>query len=149
VSRPALGPTQPPIQWVPGALSLGVKRPEREADHSSPTSAEVSAWSYTSTPQYALMAWRSINEENRDTFTFTLLLSLCIQCNLKRVQTKLLCILNRTPIEFCLVIPLFSCIENACCFSNAECCSPPGALLGGGGCVICFLILFCCKLLYK
>jgi hypothetical protein len=26
-SRTALGPIQPPIQWVPGALSLGVKRP--------------------------------------------------------------------------------------------------------------------------
>jgi hypothetical protein len=39
-SRTALGPTQPPIQWVPGALSLGVKRPEREPDH-SPSSAEV------------------------------------------------------------------------------------------------------------
>jgi hypothetical protein len=25
VSRPALGPTQPPIQGVPGALSLGIK----------------------------------------------------------------------------------------------------------------------------
>jgi hypothetical protein len=40
VSR-ALGPAQPPIKWVPGALSLGVKRPGREADHSSPSSAEV------------------------------------------------------------------------------------------------------------
>jgi hypothetical protein len=37
----AVGPTQPPIQWIPGALSLGVKRPRRETDHSLPTSAEV------------------------------------------------------------------------------------------------------------
>jgi hypothetical protein len=29
-SRPALGPIQPPIQWVPGALSLGVKQLARE-----------------------------------------------------------------------------------------------------------------------
>jgi hypothetical protein len=40
-SKTALGPTQPPIQWVPGALSLGVKRPGREVDHSPPSSAEV------------------------------------------------------------------------------------------------------------
>jgi hypothetical protein len=46
----ALGPTQPLIQWVPRALSLGVKRPGREADHSPPTSDKVKyAWSYTST----------------------------------------------------------------------------------------------------
>jgi hypothetical protein len=32
---------QPPIQWVPGALSQGVKRAGREADHSPPSSAEV------------------------------------------------------------------------------------------------------------
>jgi hypothetical protein len=40
-SRTALGPAQPPIQWVPGTLSLGVKGPGREAGHSSPSSAEV------------------------------------------------------------------------------------------------------------
>jgi hypothetical protein len=48
-SRTALGLTQPPIQWVPGALSPGVKWPGREADRSPPSSAEVkNAWSYTS-----------------------------------------------------------------------------------------------------
>jgi hypothetical protein len=50
-SRTALGSTQPLVQWVPGALSLGVKRPGREADHSTPSSAEVrNAFNYTSTP---------------------------------------------------------------------------------------------------
>ena len=39
-SRPALGPTQPPTQWVPG-LSRGVKRPGRGVDHQPPSSAEV------------------------------------------------------------------------------------------------------------
>jgi hypothetical protein len=38
----APGPTQPRIQWrVPGALSMGVKRTERETDHSSPYCAKV------------------------------------------------------------------------------------------------------------
>jgi hypothetical protein len=47
-SRPALGPTQPLIKRVQGALSLGVKQPGREADHSAPSSAEVkNEWSYT------------------------------------------------------------------------------------------------------
>jgi hypothetical protein len=41
VSRPALGPTQPPVQWVPGVLSPGRARPGRDADHSPPSSAEV------------------------------------------------------------------------------------------------------------
>jgi hypothetical protein len=54
-SRPALGPTQPPIQWALGALSLGVKWLECEADHSPLSGAEVkNAWSYTSTPPIRL-----------------------------------------------------------------------------------------------
>jgi hypothetical protein len=42
VSRPALGPTQPTVQWVPGVLSPGGKaRPGRDADNPRPSSAEV------------------------------------------------------------------------------------------------------------
>jgi hypothetical protein len=40
-SKMALGPTQPPFQWVPGAFSLGIKQLGRETDHSSPSSARV------------------------------------------------------------------------------------------------------------
>jgi hypothetical protein len=51
-SRPALGFTQPPIQWVPGE-----KRPGREADHSPLTNVEVKKpWIYTSTPHTP--SWR-------------------------------------------------------------------------------------------
>jgi hypothetical protein len=51
-SRPALGSTQPQIQWVLGALSPGIKRRQGcEADHSPQASAEVkNMWIYTSTP---------------------------------------------------------------------------------------------------
>jgi hypothetical protein len=38
-------------------LFVEVKRPDPEVDHSHSFSAEVNAWSYTSTPKYALMAW--------------------------------------------------------------------------------------------
>jgi hypothetical protein len=69
-SGAALGPAQPPVRWVPGALSLGMRRPVREADHPTPSSAEVkNAWSYNSTPQYAFMAWCLV--KHRDIFTFT------------------------------------------------------------------------------
>jgi hypothetical protein len=40
LSRPALGPIQPPVQWVPG-LSRGKERPGRDADPSSPSSVAV------------------------------------------------------------------------------------------------------------
>jgi len=56
-SRTALGTTQPPIQWVAGALSLGVKRPGSEVDHSSSSADVKNAWSYTSTPPVT-SSWR-------------------------------------------------------------------------------------------
>jgi hypothetical protein len=40
LSRPALGPTQPPVQWEPG-LCWGRKRPGRDADPSTPSRADV------------------------------------------------------------------------------------------------------------
>jgi len=41
MSRPALGPNQSPIKWVPWAPFLGVKRLGREAENSPPSSDEV------------------------------------------------------------------------------------------------------------
>jgi hypothetical protein len=39
-SGTALGPTQPPVQWVPG-ISRGEEREGRGADHAPPSSAKV------------------------------------------------------------------------------------------------------------
>jgi hypothetical protein len=68
--RQVPGPTRPPIQWVKwGALSPGVKRPRREADHSSPTSADVrNTWIYTSTPPHAFMAYCLISYAQGQTY---------------------------------------------------------------------------------
>jgi hypothetical protein len=56
-ATPSLGSTQPPIQWVPGALSSDKKQQGREADHSPPASAKVKKmWIYTSTTPYAFIA---------------------------------------------------------------------------------------------
>jgi hypothetical protein len=65
-SRTALGPTQTPIQWVPGALSLRAKRPVREAIHSPPLMPSLkNAWSYNSIPQYAFMVWCSVKAQRQ------------------------------------------------------------------------------------
>jgi len=53
-----VGPTNPPIQYVPEAFTSEVKGPAHKAGHSLPPSAEVkSAWSYTSIPQYVFVPW--------------------------------------------------------------------------------------------
>jgi hypothetical protein len=61
VSRPATGPTQPPIQWVPGALFPRVKWQGHEADHSLPSSAKDKNDGAIPLVLNVFMAWRSIN----------------------------------------------------------------------------------------
>jgi hypothetical protein len=69
-SRPVLESTQPPIQWVPGALLLGVKWPGCEADHLPSSSAEIKEWVklYLHSPN--TLPWHGAQLKHRDNFTF-------------------------------------------------------------------------------
>ena len=70
-SRPAMWPTQPPIQWVPGCFPAGgVNRPRRGVNHPPPFSAEVKErvevyLCFTSGPSWPVLrrtlpySWRS------------------------------------------------------------------------------------------
>jgi hypothetical protein len=67
--RPVLAPTQPPIEWVTGALSPGIKRKGREADHSPPTTADVKKNEFIY-PLPHTSSWRSAQlVKHRDNFT--------------------------------------------------------------------------------
>jgi hypothetical protein len=75
-SRLALGPTLPPIPWVPGFLSLGVKWPGHEDDHSPPSSAKVKECTelYLHSPN--VPSWHGAQTKNKKStgtlpFTFT------------------------------------------------------------------------------
>jgi hypothetical protein len=57
-SRLALGPTKLPIQCVLQVLSLGVKRPKHDADHSLPFSAEVKEWVELHLHSPNMRSWR-------------------------------------------------------------------------------------------
>jgi hypothetical protein len=68
-SRMALRPTKPPIQWVPGALSLGVKRLRCEADHSPSSITEVKKWVELYLHSPITPPWRGAQLKHRDNFT--------------------------------------------------------------------------------
>jgi hypothetical protein len=80
-SRTSLGPTQPPIQWVPGAVSLGVKRPGREADHFHQVPRSRIRGTIPPFPQYAFMAWCSVKEQQQPV---TFLSTHSVHCFLSR-----------------------------------------------------------------
>jgi hypothetical protein len=64
----ALVPTQPPIHWAPVSLSLGVKRPGCETDHSPPSSAKVRVelnLHFPNTP-----SWHGAQLKHGDNFIF-------------------------------------------------------------------------------
>jgi hypothetical protein len=64
-------PTQPPTQWVPGALSLVVKRSGHEAAHSHPSSAAVKyRRSYNSAPPIRLHGVVLRSKSTGTTLTF-------------------------------------------------------------------------------
>jgi hypothetical protein len=73
--------TQHPIQWEPGALSLGVKRPGREVDHSPVSNAEVKEGvelyphsPNTSSWRGAHLKYKDIKSLNRTPVSFDILL---------------------------------------------------------------------------
>jgi len=67
VLRMALRSTQPPIQWIAVALYLGVKWPEHEANHSSPSSAKAKMRGAMPPPPNTL-SWRGaqLKKKHRD-----------------------------------------------------------------------------------
>jgi len=66
-SRPVLEPIRPTIQWLTGALSLMVKRPGCEADHSR---GQECVELYFYTPNSS--SWCDAQlKKHRDNFTFT------------------------------------------------------------------------------
>jgi hypothetical protein len=72
VSRPSLGPIQPPSPWVPRALSPGVKRLAHESDHSTLSTAEVKNGEiYLHSPISLHGAVLNYKIKYRDNFTFT------------------------------------------------------------------------------
>jgi hypothetical protein len=65
------------MQWVTGALSLGVKRPGREADHSPQSSAEVKECVELYLHSRNTPSWGGAQLKKHSDFTITFYLKEC------------------------------------------------------------------------
>jgi hypothetical protein len=72
VPKVAQGLTQPPIQWVLGALPWEVKQTGLGVNHSLPLPRLRVYGTISPIPQYVFMAWCLV--KHRDNFTFTFFL---------------------------------------------------------------------------
>jgi hypothetical protein len=106
-SRLVLGLTQPPLQWVLGALSPGVKEPWREVDYSPPTTAEIkNTWIYISTSPFTFMAYLSTGKIYLTVCTKR---CWCLRAVLRNVFGKVgRCNANSDTLDYCLLLPSFA-----------------------------------------
>jgi len=73
MSRKTLGPTQPPIKWLPGALFMVVKQLGHEADsYLYLCQGQRMSGAIPPLPQYVFMMWCLVKYRDNFTFTFTL-----------------------------------------------------------------------------
>jgi len=68
---PALEHTKPPIQWVPGVLSVGSGRGVKLTTHLQLVPKSRMRGAISPLPQYFFMAWFSVKHRDNFTFTFT------------------------------------------------------------------------------
>jgi hypothetical protein len=82
------GAHQLPVQWVLEALSLGVKQPDHEADHSPPSSAKVRECMelYLHCPNTS--SWCGAYVKHRNNLTFTLQMALNVGLAVHRSNEK-------------------------------------------------------------
>jgi hypothetical protein len=96
------------MQWVPRALSPGVKWKEREAGHSRQTSVVVKkTWVYTSTTPYAFMAQCLVGKAQGQFYLYVKLGVLKriddaqFPCNVL-LYVKLICVKVKIKLSLCL-----------------------------------------------
>jgi hypothetical protein len=79
------------MQWVTGALSLGVKRQGREVDHSPPSSAEVKKGGAVPHSPYVIMALRLSNKAQGQLYLLLSSTNILTIPHFRRINQRSLC----------------------------------------------------------